>query len=225
MIARWATAWGCRLTIPAAIGMMLLSASGCAVTHGASASGGRQGTVCTPVVGRRTGDRGFFYPFTPLAGVYTGGRKGAWFFPLFSCQEDAETGRRHGLFLLWGHYWRHKGRGVASLFPLFHHVSDGPVDSAAMGRYGTDLRCLIVSRYRHQSFVDPMGRRSRVKECSVWPLYRYVHRFAPDTGATVRKRLSIAWRLFRYERAPNGTKIHVLFLPVYQRGSTGDASR
>lgn len=201
--------------VPAAV--LLALASGCASITGAPARGGKQRAVCTPIVGWKTGDKGWFYPFTPFAGVYTGERSGMWLFPLFSCERNKVTGRKTGLFLVWGHYWQQGSRSESALFPLFHYVNDGPVGTTSLGRYGTDFRCLLVCRYRHQSFVDPRGRKSRVKEYGVWPLCRYARRFSPETNKTIRKKFSILWRLFRYECSPEGTKVDVLFLPVVRR--------
>ena len=221
MTGRDATARLSRLAFIVSLGVLLVLVPGCASTSGPHTRNGKQRTICTPIVGRKTGEKGWFYPFTPFAGVYTGQRSGMWLFPLFSCEKDNATGRKRGLFLLWGYYWKQKARGAAALFPFFHYTNDGPVNSTELGRYGIDLKCLLITRYRHQSFVDPLGRKSHVRECSVWPLYRYVHRFSPKTTRTIRKRFSVAWRLFRYERTSEGTKVDLLFLPVVRRDNAG----
>lgn len=89
--------------------------------------------LLTPLVGwDRPDDRdpdGYWYPFTPLAGVRTGSRRGGWLFPLFNRTADTTNDTFHTRFLLLGYdehthnAWRDGSSDYRcfGLFPLFSH--------------------------------------------------------------------------------------------------------
>jgi hypothetical protein len=73
---------------------------------------------------------GYWYPFTPLAGVNTGARRGGWLFPFFSHTATPSNDTFRTQFLLLGHA-EHTVRAWANrttedrqlaLFPVFSHA-------------------------------------------------------------------------------------------------------
>jgi hypothetical protein len=66
----------------------------------------RDQLLLTPLVGWDKPDRqdpdGYWYPFTPLAGIRTGAHRGGWLFPFFSHRADATNGTYRTRFLALG---------------------------------------------------------------------------------------------------------------------------
>ncbi len=89
--------------------------------------------LLTPLLGWDKPDAkapdGYWYPFTPLAGVYTGTRHGGWLFPLFSHTSSVSNDTYSTRFLLLGyakheqHDWRNRkaSDSECGFFPLFSH--------------------------------------------------------------------------------------------------------
>ncbi len=89
--------------------------------------------LLTPLLGWDKPDEkdpdGYWYPFTPLAGVYTGTERGGWLFPLFSHAANVtnDTYSTRGLLLGYAKHEQHAGPNRTSsgtefgFFPLFSH--------------------------------------------------------------------------------------------------------
>ena len=89
--------------------------------------------LLTPLIGWDKPDAkdpdGFWYPFTPLAGVYTGNRRGSWLFPLFSHTSSVSNDTYSTRCLLLGYAkheqsaWRNRSSSEShyGFFPLFSH--------------------------------------------------------------------------------------------------------
>jgi hypothetical protein len=86
-------------------------------------------TFLTPLFGWNKEERGFVYPVTPLAGVYTGQESGSWAFPIYSYARDKQSGDLSERFLLLGGYNETRGHSHSWFIPLFTFRDDGPLES------------------------------------------------------------------------------------------------
>src|SRR6185369_2421633 len=103
-------------------------------------------TLLTPIVGWNQSP-GYFYPFTPLAGVWKNECEGSWVFPLYSHAREKNREQVRDHFLLLGGYSKTKSTRHAWFYPVFSFQDDSPLDSvpagnARYGDYGTKLWCL-----------------------------------------------------------------------------------
>lgn len=93
----------------------------------------RDRLLLTPLVGWNKPDdadgKGYWYPFTPLAGVKTGDATGGWVFPLYDRTANPTNGTYQTHFALLGYAEHTRGRWSTSssenrecsFFPLFSH--------------------------------------------------------------------------------------------------------
>ncbi|MCE9615524.1 MAG: hypothetical protein K8T26_14730 [Lentisphaerae bacterium] len=166
---------------------------------------------CTPLAGRRTGDEGFIYPLTPIAGWYTGARTGGWVFPFWSRRHDTRSGRVDGT-LLWGDYWRDGAERSNDLFPIYRYRAHPPLASAASDvtteTFGSRLSVLGV--YRR---VDEWRRRTpsvgpeRTKETRLFPLWAWNSHAEPERGTRETKGSVLVW-LYDYRHEVNPDSGH-----------------
>lgn len=158
--------------------------------------------VLTPIAGRQTGDDGFVYPLTPLAGWYTGGRTGGWVFPFWSRRRDVHSGRVDGT-LLWGDYWRNGSERASQLFPFFDYRAHADIRNAADASSTADQlgsRLSVLGVYRQ---VNEWRRRTpavgpeRTRENRLFPFWSWKARMEPVRGTSERTG-SVLVRLYDY---------------------------
>lgn len=164
----------------------------------------QRGILLTPFVGW---DRsaGFFYPFTPLAGVRTGEQHhGSWLFPIYSHDREEKTGDVLDTYLLAGGHSRTKSSSHSWLFPLFSYTDRGPLDTQLepgqrYANFGKDFWCLPFCWYVNQvSIRPPFGHtvspaastesatntlvRASSYKTGAFPLWSYSVRSTPAEG-------------------------------------------
>jgi len=117
-------------------------------------------------------------------------------------------------------------RGLG-LFPLFWYTREGRPD-AREGTEGKQTFSLLVRLFDHLREVresdEAEGEMERYRRWRV--LWRLVHYERLDDAASLdvfpgitwdkspdRTSVSFLWRLFRYERSEEGTRVHLLFIP------------
>ena len=150
----------------------------------------------TILCGWKGGDDGFFYPFTPIAGVaHAGDRKSSWFIPLFWHTQNDKTGDQDNNFLLLGGNSRTGRHRDAWCWPLFSYSNHGPLDSVpdkadAYATYGTSSWVLPFNWFVNECRVSPANapdalsgnpaapanaepRREYVRKQFVFPLWAY----------------------------------------------------
>ena len=148
----------------------------------------RQGkVVITPLFGwNRTGRNQYCYPFTPLAGLKLGTRRGAWLFPLFSHEHRRSSGDYHGR-VLWGAYAKDGRHGRSHFLPFYAYRNRGAPETTLpenirYADYGKRLFVFPSGWYRNELFVRPAytggkpgeARVSRrVKRHGFFPFWSY----------------------------------------------------
>jgi len=103
-------------------------------------------TLLTPVCGWDRKE-GFFYPFTPLAGVRNGAHRGSWLFPIYNHSREKKTGDVRDIFLLAGGCEKTKSHRSSWFYPFFGYDDHGPVDrlpeqGRTYGSFGKEFWCL-----------------------------------------------------------------------------------
>jgi len=101
---------------------------------------------------------GYWYPFTPLGGVYTGTQRGSWLFPLYSSSSSVSNDTCSARYLLLGyakhqeHAWRNRSSSVTDygFFPLFSHsrntyTNTAEYDDSSTEGYSHHDRRLILN--------------------------------------------------------------------------------
>jgi hypothetical protein len=165
----------------------------------------------TPLFGWNKDKRdGFFYPFTPLAGIRTGERySGGWLFPFYSHRRDKKTGSRKDTFL-WGGYSSDGKTSRCQMFPLFGYRNMGDIDKAdrdvtGFSQYGKRFWCLPVCWY--QNTLNSFGKSAlkegtvhmRIKKHGFLPFWSHESRINED-GVEKFVNGSVLLKLFDYER-------------------------
>jgi hypothetical protein len=142
----------------------------------------------TLLCGWKSGDDGFFYPFTPIAGVaHSGDRKSSWFIPLFWHSQNEKTGDKdNNFFLLGGN--RQQGRHRdAWCWPLFHYSNHGPLETVpekteTYATYGTSCWVLPLNWFINECRVAPASpaapgygesTRQYLRKQFMFPLWAY----------------------------------------------------
>jgi hypothetical protein len=184
-------------------------------------------TFLTPLFGWRGGDDGFFYPLTPIAGVYhSPKREGSWFIPLYWHWRDQRTGDTDNRWLLMLGGNRTEGRHKSSWFiPLYYSRNDGPLDSVPekgvrQATYGSTFWCLPFNWSKNQCRVtvetaptnavsgtdlstNVVVKREYIRKQGIFPLWTYSARTTPAQNKTlVKSTVPVLFYAYRHEVEP-----------------------
>jgi hypothetical protein len=184
--------------------------------------------LLTPLFGWKADtNSGFFYPFTPLAGVYTGKWQGEWLFPLFSHSRNMTNTDRNDRWLLVAGREKRARENSLWTFPVFSYENHGPLEipftnapGAKNVRYagGTEFICLPGFWWKNRSrrsFARPFELDStsgialpnagsqpsieREFKHGLFPIWSYSRRTSP-TDSYRETNASIGLFLWDYKR-------------------------
>jgi hypothetical protein len=121
-------------------------------------------TFLTPLFGWDKSGDGFFYPVTPLAGVYTGPESGSWVFPFYSYSRETNSGDLSERFLVLGGYKKRPQYDHSWIIPLYSLWNYGPLETSPdpallrsnydSRRYGTEFWSFPFCWYENQCRVS-----------------------------------------------------------------------
>jgi hypothetical protein len=172
----------------------------------------------SPLFGWMHGSNGFFYPFTPLAGIWTGASHGAWIFPLWSQRNYPNSDNFSGTFL-WGRYWHKDGESGSRFFPLYSYKNygkkpDTPPDDGYRVTYGKSFWSLPICWYSNittpPSPIQSVSAKStpgdawkNTKSHGIFPLWsssrtEYTY---PDNSTEINAQGSLLLFLYDYKHS------------------------
>ena len=189
--------------------------------------------------GWRKGDNGFFYPLTPLAGVYRGNFSGNWFFPLWSHRRNRKSGDVSAN-ILWGG-WSHSADTFKSgFFPLFGYRSTPSSrrflslpscwysrDTVSFGNHSTKRMSAGIFPLWSKSHKKTVacGRTNETAKASLmlflYDSSRKSTAATDNTPATDYTRRRILWRVWHYEKLNDDVSVDIFPAITYDRRSNG----
>jgi hypothetical protein len=121
-------------------------------------------TLLTPLCGWN-GNRGYYYPLTPLFGVRTGLESGSWLFPIYSHSNDKVGGTVSDHFLLLGGHRQSQKDRHSWFLPIFSYHNYGslaaaPEKPAEFRQYGREFWCLPWCWFENLYETHPSRRQT-----------------------------------------------------------------